>query len=285
METAEQKVFTNKQEYILYCIIICIATSLLFYPYFKWLMILWKNDPYNTFGYIIPVVSVWIIYARKKGIFSKSVSYTKWGWVAFLGGLALAAFYRWNRQAVLASLALPLVLYGLMMIVWGKERSRLLMFPIFLLIFLYPWGDILDTIMGFQLRLFSVNVVCFLFKCMGMDAAISGTLIYTGRFLVDIAPACSGLTIMNVLLFMGAVGAHMYNGTKSKGVIIFLSVIPLSIILNTIRIFFTGLAGHFIGEKAALGFYHDVSGMLIFGLALLFLYCEACLFNQMDERK
>jgi hypothetical protein len=69
METAEQKVFTNKQEYILYCIIICIATSLLFYPYFKWLMILWKNDPYNTFGYIIPVVSVWIIYARKKVFF------------------------------------------------------------------------------------------------------------------------------------------------------------------------------------------------------------------------
>jgi hypothetical protein len=50
----------------------------------------------------------------------------------------------------------------------------------------------------------------------GKDAAISGTLIYTGRFLVDIAPACSGLTIMNVLLFMGAVGAHMYNRNEIK---------------------------------------------------------------------
>lgn len=285
MEIAEQKYFSNKQEYLLYCIVICIVTSLLFYPYFKWLSVQWKNDLYDTFGYLVPLVSGWIIFTRRKEIFSKPVCNSKWGWVLFIFGVALVIIYRWNKQEFVASLSLPVVLYGLAMIVWGKERSRLLMFPLFFLIFLYPWGDILDTIVGFQLRLFSVNVVYFLFKCMGMDASISGTLLYTGQFLVDIAPACSGLTIMNVLLFMGAIGAYLYNGRKSKGVIIFLSVIPLSIILNTIRIFITGLAGHFINQETALSFYHDISGMFIFGLALLFLYCEACLFNRMDEIK
>jgi hypothetical protein len=62
-------------------------------------------------------------------------------------------------------------------------------------------------------------------------------------------------------------------------------VIPLSITEYTIRIFFTAGRPFYWLKKAALGFYHDVSGMLIFGLALLFLYCEACLFNSMDERK
>jgi exosortase len=283
MEIAKQKEFTRKKEHIFYSIIICIATFLLFYPYFKWLVLFWINDPYDTFGYLVPIVSGWIIYSRKKDIFTKPVSYTRWGWVLFILGVTLATHYRWNRHSVVASLGLPVFLYGLAMIVWGKERSRLLMFPLFFLIFLYPWGDILDTFVGFQLRLFSVNVVYFLYKCMGMDAAISGTLLYTGQFLVDIAPACSGLTIMNVLLFMGAIGAYLNNGTKIKDVIIFLSVIPLSILLNTIRIFFTGLTGHFFGEKTALSFYHDISGMVIFGLALLLLYCEACLFNRMDE--
>ncbi|NLD35711.1 MAG: exosortase/archaeosortase family protein [Desulfatiglans sp.] len=285
METAEQKDFSNKQEYFLYCIIICIATYLLFYPYFKWLYILWKNDPFDTFGYLVPLVSSWIIFSKRKEIFSKPVGKNKWGWVIFISGVTLAILYWWNRQAVVASLGLPIVLFGLSMIVWGKERSRLLIFPLFFLVFLYPWGDILDAVVGLQLRLFSVNVAYFLYKCMGMDAAVSGTLLYTGQFLVDIAPACSGLTILNVLLFMGAIGAYLYNGRKSKGVMIFVSVIPLSIFLNTIRIYFTGLAGHFINEETAMSFYHDISGMLIFGLAMLILYFEACIFNRMDETK
>lgn len=284
MEIIKQKGSYQKQEYILYCIVICMVTSLLFYPYFKWLFELWKSDFYDNFGYLIPIVSGWIIYTKKNEIFSKPVSNNKWGWPVFIIGVALVIYYRFNRQELVASISLPSILYGLVLIVWGKERSRSLMFPLFFLIFLYPWGDILDSIVGFQLRIFSVNFAYYLFKWMGMeDAAISGTLIYTGRFLLNIAPACSGLTIMNVLLFMGAIGAYLYNGRISKGLIIFLSVIPLSIILNTIRIIITSLTGHFLGEGTAMGFYHDISGMFIFGLALLFLYGEASLFKMMDK--
>jgi exosortase len=148
---------------------------------------------------------------------------------------------------------------------------------------MYPWGDILDTLVGFQLRQLSVYVSYLFYILMGMDAAISGTLLYTGRFLVDIAPSCSGITILNVLFFTGAIGAFLYKGKKSKGILIFISVIPISIILNTIRIIITGLTGHFLGEGYAFRFYHDISGMFIFGIAILFLYWEACLFNRMDK--
>jgi exosortase len=286
MEIAAQREIYQKLVFILYCILICIVASLLYYPYFNWLSEQWKNDPYDTFGYFAPLVSCWIIYTQKKEILSKKVTHTKWGWFYFGGGVTLALLYWWNRQPVVASLSLPIILYGLVMVMWGKERSRSLMFPFFFLIFLYPWGDILDTIAGFQLRLFSVNAAFLLFKYMGMeDAAISGTLLFTGRFLIDIAPACSGLTIMNVLLFMGAIGAYLYNGSNTKGLVIFLSVIPLSIFLNTIRIIITGLAGHYWGEETAFNFFHNISGMLVFGLALLFLYFEASLFTWMDRTK
>jgi exosortase len=284
MKTVERTVIYRKNKYISYYIVICIVFILLYYPYFNWLIEQWKYNYNNTFGYLVPLVSGWIIYAKRRDIYLKSVSNTIWGWVFFILGILLVIFYWWNRNAVVASLSLPIFLYGLVMIVWGKERGRLLIFPLFFLIFLYPWGDIFDSIAGFQLRLFSVNVAYFLFKCMGMeDAAISGTLLYTGRFIVDIAPACSGLTMMNVLFFMAAIGAYMYKGKKHKGLIIFLSVIPLVIILNTMRITITGITGHFWGEETAMSFYHNASGMVVFGLALLFLYWEACLFNRMDE--
>ncbi|MBN1907874.1 MAG: exosortase/archaeosortase family protein [Deltaproteobacteria bacterium] len=285
MKSIRGMVKLKHENAIYYIPMVIFLVILLYYPFFRWLLISWLNNPADTFGYLAPFVSAWAIYLRRREINGIEISSAKSGWILFLSGLLLVLLYRIYDQTVFASVSLPLFLYGVTLIYWGRKRSRYMLFPFLFLVFLYPWGDILNTLIGFKLRQFSVYISCLIFICMGMDAAISGTLLYTGRFLVDIAPACSGLTMMNVLLFMGAIGAYLYNGKKSKGIIIFLSVIPLSLIMNTIRIFFTGLTGHFFGEKTALNFYHDISGMFIFGLALLFLYWEASFFNRVDQKK
>jgi exosortase len=266
-----------------YFLIPVIILSILLYQHFIiWLFSSWKGNLTGTFGYLTPFISAWAIYSKRKEIVSAEINSSRSGWLYFLGGLLLAILSHLNGQAVLACFSLTLYLFGICLIFWGSQRSRYMLFPIFFLLFLYPWGDLLDTLVGFSLRQFSVYVAYLVFKCMGMEAAISGTLLYTGRFLVDIAPACSGLTIMNVLLFMGATASYLYDGKKSKGFLIFFSVIPLSVFLNTIRILITGLTGHFFGEETAMSFYHYISGMILFGLALLSLYWESCIFKRMD---
>jgi exosortase len=268
---------------LFYLFAIIVFTILIYYPFLKGLINSWIDNFTGTFGYLAPFVSIWAIWLKRKEIFSTNISSSRYGWFYFSSGILLAILSLLNGQALLACVSLTLYLFGISLIFLGKKRSRHLLFPIFFLLFLYPWGDLLDIIVGFQLRRFSVFVAYFLFTVMGMEAAISGTLLYTGRFLVDIAPSCSGITIMNVLLFMGAVGAYLYDGKKSKGILLFLSVIPLSVLLNTVRILITGLTGHFFGEEIAMGFYHDASGMVVFGFALLFLYFEGCIFKQMDR--
>jgi hypothetical protein len=46
------------------------------------------------------------------------------------------------------------------------------------------------------------------------------------------------------------------------------------------RIASVGVAGYFGGEAVALSFFHQVSGLLSFGLALLMLFGEAVLLKR-----
>lgn len=265
----------NQQKEILLFIFAGIFFFLLFYPYYKWLTVSWKSNPSDSFGYLAPFVSGWMVFLKNNKIKSAPVSYYKGGWVFFISGVCLPLYSRWSSQIIIACLSLPLCLYGLSLIIWGKDRCRYLLLPIFFLIFLYPWGDILNIAVGFQLRRLSVLMAYYLYKCLGMDAAVSGTLLFTGRFLVDIAPACSGINTMNTLLFIGAVGAFLNDGVLKNKILLFVSAVPLAIILNTIRVVITGLIGHIYGEDAAMGYYHNLSGILLFGLAMLLLYVES----------
>ncbi len=274
---------SEKSIYIPFLLTISLLIVYLFLPYFQWLFESWAGNVSGSFGYLVPFVSLWALYSKSKEIISSPYIPSKSGWPVFFAGVILALFFRWNNQAILACVALPAFLYGLCLIFLGSKKSRYFIFPIFFLMFLYPWGNLLDAAAGFQLRRFTVYVSYILFRALGMEnAGISGTLLYTGRFLVDIAPACSGLTMMNVLLFMAAIGGYLYKGKKGRGLIIFFSVIPLSVILNTIRVSVTGLTGHFYGEEAAMGYYHQLSGMMLFGLAVIFLYWESCLLKRID---
>ena len=143
------------------------------------------------------------VFSKRKEIHATPPHYSLWGWAWLIPGFGLSLLSRWNGQTLLACLALPLYLYGICLLFWGKERSRYLRFPIFLCLFLYPWEPLIENFVGFHLRRLSTILAFFGFKAVGLDASISGTFIYTGRFLIDIAPACSGLNMLNILFFFG----------------------------------------------------------------------------------
>ncbi len=54
-----------------YLSVLTCITVWLFWPYFKWLTDTWRVNYQDTFGYLVPAISVWII-ARERTKFSEA---------------------------------------------------------------------------------------------------------------------------------------------------------------------------------------------------------------------
>jgi len=60
--------------------------------------------------------------------------------------------------------------------------------------------------------------------------------------------------------------------TNLKKWLLFLSAIPIAVVVNVIRLTITAAMAFWIGPDTAHGFLHDMSGLVIFGVALLLVY-------------
>jgi exosortase len=273
---------TVKKASILCLAGITLGTFWMYLSLFKWLLLTWQSLYKDTFGYLVPVISVAIVFIKRKKIIAIPPAYTFYGWFFLLPPIGVALYSRLYDCPALACLSLPFYLYGICLLIWGKDRSRYLIFPVFFCLFLYPWDTLIESVVGFHLQHLSTLMAFYGLKALGMNASISGTLIHTGKFLIQVVPECSGLTMLKVLFFFGALGAYLYPGKMPYKWILWVSIIPLAVCLNMCRILSVGIIGHFMNANAAILFFHQVSGLLLFGLAMLFLYGESAFFKRIE---
>ena len=80
---------------------------------------------------------------------------------------------------------------------------------------------------------------------------------------------CSGLRSLISLLALGAIFTQFISGSIARKNILFLSAVPIALVSNVLRIIALLWVTYVYGERVALGFFHDLSGMLVFVIAFL----------------
>jgi exosortase len=80
--------------------------------------------------------------------------------------------------------------------------------------------------------------------------------------------ACSGMQSLISLMAMGALFAYLADAGPVRRVALFLASIPIALFVNVIRIAALCVVGNAVSIEAASGLFHDVSGFVLFGVAL-----------------
>lgn len=264
----------KKQEY-LKLIILFLFTIFTYIPTFIWMVGRWTvADTYYSHGFLIPLISGFIIWQKRKELRKKRIKTFKIGWIFFLIGIFIHIISASLRVYFTSGFSLILVLIGLVLLFLGKDYLRKLLFPILFIAFMIPLPLVLISNLSFRLKILASQIGVFLVNNLGMYAVRDGSMIKTLHSQLLVEDPCSGIRSLIAFIALGVLMAYYSRISNAKKVALSLSSIPIAIFSNVIRIVALTLASEIYGTQVATGIFHNIMGILVFicgFLGLLFI--------------
>lgn len=251
-----------------------VALFLLFYalPYAELARTVWSTDEQGH-GPIILAVSFWLIYTKRRQ-FIELADYPKpmVGWVAVVFAVLLYAFGR-SQDIISFTIASQIILLaGVALLARGGAGLRLVIFPLFFLIFMIPLPEALVAAVTSPLKSAVSAVATSLLYSMGYPIGRSGVMMTVGPYQLLVADACAGLNSMFTLEALGMLYMNLMGYKSfSRNVALAVLLVPTAFAANIVRVIILVLVTYHFGDEAGQGFVHSFAGMVLFLVALAFM--------------
>lgn len=239
----------------------------------------WARRDYD-YCYLVPFVILYLVWEKRKRWMNES-SIPSWGGLfLLLPGILLFWFGELAGEYYSIYISSWLVVGGLLWTHVGWNKLKIMAFPLFVSLFLFPPPQFINTKLTFGLKLISTGIAIKMIHLLGMSAYQEGNIIDLGFTQLQVVDACSGLRYLVPLFIMSVLMAYFYRAAFWKRIIIVLTSIPLSIVTNSLRIALTAVLYQSFGPAAAEGFFHDFEGWVIFIVSFAILFGETWLLGR-----
>lgn len=250
-----------------------LALLAMFAPGIANLSEVWSSRDYYTHGYLVPLVSLWAaagIVPRRRSL---AIEPDPAGLLAIGGAVVLYAIGIGVGWVPLQGLGLVAAVSGLVWARCGRQWLSALSFPLGYLAFMVPLPDAWITPVIVSLQLFVSEVGVGLLRVAGYAIYREGNVLeLPGGESLFVAEACSGITSVITLLPIAIVLAYFTDRALRRRVLLVLSVVPVALAGNLVRVLATVLAAERWGaDVATSGSLHESVGVLTYvvGCAVL----------------
>jgi exosortase D (VPLPA-CTERM-specific) len=244
----------------------------------------WSMDEFSH-GYLIPFISAFLIWQRRAALQRLQFTGSWYGLGIVLFGLALNAAGRLSALYPIQHFAFLIVIVGLVLALAGWQVLRVLAAPLGVLIFMIPLPNFLLGALSSELQLISSSLGVWLIRLAGVAVLLEGNVIDLGTYKLEVAEACSGLRYLLPLMTLAFLIGCFYRGAVWKRVLVFLSSIPLTLVMNSLRIAIIGVTVDRWGSQMAEGMLHEVQGWTMFMLSTAILLGEVALLARFGKDK
>ncbi len=154
---------------------------------------------------------------------------------------------------------------------WGWRPALRLLPVLFLALLLLPRQEPLFLVMSYPLRLLSTHISVGILEFAGVAIFREGTTITVGGSDIAITDACSGISQLAVLAFLGYLLVRRCPTAAGWRILYYLCLLPVVIAANSIRIMLVVILFLWIGEASfhdpwhsGLGYFMVVLSVLLF---------------------
>jgi exosortase len=232
----------------------------------------WRTEQ-EGHGPLIIAASLWLLWQARGRLQGLPIEPAPaWGWTCLLGGLILMFLTRTQGVLQVETLSVLPVIVGCVLLGAGWKALRAFAFPIGFLIFAVPAPDWLIDAATVPLKVMISNLVTQILYMADYPVAQNGVLIMIGGYQVMVKDACSGMNSIFSLSAIGVFYAYTFRrDDKPRSLLLLLSIIPIAVIANFVRVITLVLIAYYAGPDALEGAVHDLTGIGLFVVALVLL--------------
>jgi len=251
----------------------------------KYMVQLWSSKEEYGYAYLIPGITLFMIWQKRETLERLRFDGSWVGLILVLVGLGLSLLGDLSTLYIVVQYAFLVVLAGLALTFMGWQGFREAWVALLLLAFMIPLPDFLYQSVSAQSQLISSQLGVAIIRLFGISVLLEGNVIDLGSYKLQVVEACSGLRYLFPLMALGFIAAYFFKGALWKRAIIFLSTIPITILMNSLRIGVIGVMVEHWGRAAAEGFLHDFEGWVIFMTCTVVIVGEMWLLAKIGSHK
>jgi exosortase D (VPLPA-CTERM-specific) len=243
----------------------------------------WIGSPEYSYAILIPPIAAFLIWQQKDRLEQIPFDGSVWGVVLVLLGGGFLVLGQLATIYVLVQYAYVVTLCGLVLAFTGTRAFRVIAVPLLILAFMIPLPAFFAYNLSNKLQLLSSALGVWFMRLLDISVFVEGNVIDLGGYKLQVAEACDGLRYLFPLMTIGFLMAYFYKGAPWKRIVLFLSSIPITIIMNSGRIGTIGFMVEHWGIGMAEGFLHEFQGWMVFMLSAGLLLGEMALLNRIGH--
>ena len=244
----------------------------------------WSRQEEYSHGFLIPIIAAWLLWPRRDALLA-SIGRPAWsGVVLILLAAVMHILGELSAIFILSQVGFVVALIGITLGVGGYSLLRVTFIPIVFLLFAIPLPYFIDSTLSWRLQLISSELGVFFIRMFQIPVYLEGNVIDLGHYKLQVVEACSGLRYLYPLLSLGFLAAYLFHAPIWQRAIVFLSTIPITIVMNSFRIGMVGVMVNRWGNQSADGFLHFFEGWIIFLACAGLLAAEIYLLARISGR-
>lgn len=254
---------------------------------------LYSSDKSEYYSHIalIPLVTIYLIFIKRKEIFTKiNYSYAAGLPVLLLGIIVFVCGIIWdtsldkNNYASVIAFAVVIFINGAFILLYGMQAYKTALFPLLFLIFIVPIPTFLMDNFIYFLQVGSTEFTNLLFLASGVPFMRDGFIFHLPNLSVEVAKQCSGIRSAMAIFIVALLAGYLFLKTYWKIIFLVVCAVLIAMLKNGIRIITLSLLGNYVDLRILQSSLHREGGIPFFIVALLLL-APVLFFLRRTEKK
>ncbi|MFN3527644.1 MAG: exosortase/archaeosortase family protein [Candidatus Altarchaeaceae archaeon] len=243
--------------------------SIIYFYTILWLVTSWYTDPYYMHGVLIPFISGFFIWKKRKQLVLNKQANILPGVLILAFSIILYFLGYFFAANFISGISLVICIIGIAFIIYG-ESARKILFPLCFLIFMVPFPFL--EMIGKNLQFVSAQISALILKIFYAQTEISGAIILIGEHSFMVAPSCSGISSIISLLAIVTLLTYFIKCEIYKKIFLIAIVIPVALFTNSLRIVMTVFGVKYYGEVVISPLFHGLFNVVFFIISIILVF-------------